>query len=90
MKTVNGLMGQRKRWINGTTFAFEKVQKEMAEYKSEKMYVADIFLKIQIFYLNFSNFLVYFAPALLLFTYHLTMQTIAQDYLIDIFATDTP
>ena len=29
MKTVNGLMGQRKRWINGSMFAFEKVQKEM-------------------------------------------------------------
>jgi cellulose synthase/poly-beta-1,6-N-acetylglucosamine synthase-like glycosyltransferase len=89
MKTVNGLMGQRKRWINGSQFAFEKVQKEMQENKSEKMAVADFFLKIQIFYLNFSNFLVYFAPALLLFTYHLTMTTIEQDYLIDIFATDT-
>jgi hypothetical protein len=66
------------------------VQKEMQENKSEKMAVADFFLKIQIFYLNFSNFLVYFAPALLLFTYHLTMTTIEQDYLIDIFATDTP
>lgn len=27
IKTVNGLMGQRKRWINGSNFAFEKVQK---------------------------------------------------------------
>ena len=27
IKTVNGLMGQRKRWINGSNFAFEKVQR---------------------------------------------------------------
>jgi len=34
IKTVNGLMGQRKRWINGSMFAFEKVQKEMESFKS--------------------------------------------------------
>lgn len=34
IKTVNGLMGQRKRWINGSMFAFEKVQKEMENFKS--------------------------------------------------------
>lgn len=76
IKTVNGLMGQRKRWINGSMFAFEKVQKEMSQTTSPKMAVADFFLKLQILYLNFSNFLVYFAPALMLFTFHLTMQTI--------------
>lgn len=87
IKTVNGLMGQRKRWINGSNFAFEKVQKEMQKNASPKMATADFFLKMQIFYLNLSNFLVYFAPALLLFTFHLTMQTIRQQYLIDVFAT---
>ena len=35
-----------------------------------------MFLKLQIFYLNLSNTLVYFAPSILLFTFHLTMQTI--------------
>lgn len=86
IKTVNGLMGQRKRWINGSNFAFEKVQKEMQKNASPKMATADFFLKMQIFYLNLSNFLVYLAPALLLFTFHLTMQTIRQQYLIDVFA----
>ena len=86
IKTVNGLMGQRKRWINGSMFAFEKVQKEMDNFKSEKMATADRFLKAQIFYLNFSNTLVYFAPAILLFTFHLTMETIRSDYLVNIFA----
>ena len=27
IKTVHGLMGQRKRWINGSYFAFEKVKR---------------------------------------------------------------
>lgn len=90
IKTVNGLMGQRKRWINGSNFAFEKVQKEMQKNASPKMATADFFLKMQIFYLNLSNFLVYLAPALLLFTFHLTMQTIRQQYLIDIFAITDP
>ena len=33
IKSVNGLMGQRKRWINGSMFAFEKVQKEISYMK---------------------------------------------------------
>ena len=52
------------------------------------MWVADMFLKLQIFYLNLSNALVYFAPAILLFTFHLTFQTIRQQYLINVFKID--
>ena len=85
IKTVNGLMGQRKRWINGSMFAFEKVQKEMEEFSSPAMAVIDTFLKFQIGYLNFSNYLVYFAPALMLFTFHLTMQSFKEKVLRDTF-----
>jgi cellulose synthase/poly-beta-1,6-N-acetylglucosamine synthase-like glycosyltransferase len=30
IKTVHGLLGQRKRRINGSFFAFEKVKKELS------------------------------------------------------------
>jgi hypothetical protein len=49
------------------------------------MAVIDFFLKLQILYLNFTNFLVYFAPALMLFTFHLTMTAVKEKYLIAIF-----
>jgi cellulose synthase/poly-beta-1,6-N-acetylglucosamine synthase-like glycosyltransferase len=29
MKTFSGLLGQRKRWINGSYYAFEKVHDEL-------------------------------------------------------------
>lgn len=35
IKTVHGLLGQRKRWNNGSYFAFEKVKKELAEHEKK-------------------------------------------------------
>lgn len=49
------------------------------------MAVIDFFLKLQIFYLNFTNFLVYFAPSLMLFTFHLTMNAVKDKYLVVLF-----
>jgi len=46
-------------------------------------------LRFQIFYLNTMNFLVYFSPSLLLFTFHLTMETIRIDYLGSILSLET-
>ena len=76
IKSLNGLMGQRKRWINGSMYAFDKVQREIEDSNNSSMAIIDFFLKIQILYLNFTNFLVYFAPALMLFTFHLNMNAI--------------
>lgn len=36
IKTVHGMMGQRKRWINGSSFSFEKVQKELSKSENSK------------------------------------------------------
>ena len=68
IKNLHSLLGQRKRWINGSFFAFEKVKRTLKE--SEKW---DICLKLQIAYLNFMNMLAFISPALFLFTIHIAM-----------------
>lgn len=68
IKHVHGLLGQRKRWINGSFFAFESVKEVLSEQSK-----GDWCLKLQIFYLNFMNMLAFVSPALFLFTVHIAM-----------------
>ena len=68
MKTVHGLLGQRKRWINGSYFAFEKVKRELSQNGR-----CEICLQFQMFYLSFMNALSYFSPAFFMFTVHIAM-----------------
>lgn len=68
IKNLHGLLGQRKRWINGSFFAFESVKNTM---KTSAM--NDCCLKLQIFYLTIMNMLAFVSPALFLFTIHIAM-----------------
>ena len=79
MKTVHGLLGQRKRWINGSYFAFEKVKKELSAHERENG--CEFGLNLQIFYLSFMNALSYFAPAFFMFTVHIAMGAFRIDVL---------
>jgi chitin synthase len=65
MKSLHTLMGQRRRWINGSTFAFGKVKEELSNSPTSQ-----VTLSIQILYLSLCNMFSYFSPAILLFTVH--------------------
>lgn len=77
IKTVHGLMGQRKRWINGSYFAFEKVKKEIGKTKQ-----CELPLRLQVLFYDFLNFLIYFAPAIFFFTIHISMKAFRDDVLV--------
>lgn len=80
MKNIHSLLGQRKRWINGSFFAFDKVKKELNEHEKKKGFECG--LNLQIFYLTFMNSLSYFAPAFFLFTVHIAMEAFRQGVLV--------
>eukprot|EP00919_Chromeraceae_sp_WS-2016_P000896 GHVR01002236.1.p1 GENE.GHVR01002236.1~~GHVR01002236.1.p1 ORF type:complete len:116 (+),score=5.02 GHVR01002236.1:337-684(+) len=76
IKSVHGILGQRKRWINGSYFAFEKVKKQLSEGNK-----CEFGLRFQMQYLSFMGVLAYISPALFLFTISIAMQTFRADVL---------
>lgn len=89
IKKLDGLLGQRKRWINGSFFAFDKVKETLSQRNS------DCLLKIQIFYLTLMNMLGFIAPGLFMFTIHIAMFTFKANVIIPIlqgfdFVQDSP
>jgi hypothetical protein len=61
-------MGQRKRWINGSFFAYEKVRKEIFKLKG-----CHFKLRIQILFYDFMNWLIYFSPSIFFFTINISV-----------------
>lgn len=61
------LMGQRKRWINGSYFAFEKVSREFKELGFCQI------IKIQLYYLALMNNLAFVTAGFFLFSISVAM-----------------
>ena len=73
IKTVHGLLGQKKKWINGSYFALEKVQKVLSDSKDDNSLGHKLALNFQLFYLNLTFSLLFFTPSFFLFFLHLAM-----------------
>jgi cellulose synthase/poly-beta-1,6-N-acetylglucosamine synthase-like glycosyltransferase len=67
VKDIPSLMGQRKRWINGSYFAFEKVASEFREMGCCQI------LSLQIWYLALMNMLAFIAPGFFMFSISVAM-----------------
>lgn len=85
IKSTHALFGQRKRWINGSFFAFEKVKREIAKGNR-----CECCLHIQIAFLSFMNMLSFVAPALFMFTVSVAMQAFRADVLTQFFSDIIP
>jgi chitin synthase len=85
IKSLHAMYGQRRRWINGSYFAFEKVKADLAEY-SEESKSCEFFLKLQMLYLSLVNAVSYFSVSLFLFTFHISMSAFYNDVLQPLFA----
>jgi cellulose synthase/poly-beta-1,6-N-acetylglucosamine synthase-like glycosyltransferase len=84
IKNLHQMFGQRKRWINGSYFAFAKVKEELSEFKADNQ-ICEIFLKVQMFYLSMVNAVSYFSVSLFLFTVHIAMRAFYSDVLSSVF-----
>ena len=83
IKHLHGLLGQRKRWINGSFFAFEKVKRTLESSRQG----CEFCLRLQIHYLNFMNMLAFISPALFLFTIHVAMYAFRDWFFINFLTT---
>jgi cellulose synthase/poly-beta-1,6-N-acetylglucosamine synthase-like glycosyltransferase len=80
VKDIPAMLGQRKRWINGSYFAFEKVSKQFSQMGIFQC------LDIQIWYLSLMNLLAYIAPGFFLFSISVAMEAFKADVLVKFFS----